>query len=145
LNNIKTRRGFTLRKIIKPVSFFLVFSFLLLDFSVQAAKAQMIDTNTVLSVNTSESNRAQVNAFLQREDVQAAMQQQGVDAVEAQKRVASLSDAELARISQAMEQLPAGGSAVGAIVGAALFIFVVLLITDLLGLTNVFSFVNGRR
>jgi hypothetical protein len=134
-----------LRKIIKPVSFFLVFSFLLLDFSVQAAKAQMIDTNTVLSVNTSESNRAQVNAFLQREDVQAAMQQQGVDAVEAQKRVASLSDAELARISQAMEQLPAGGSAVGAIVGAALFIFVVLLITDLLGLTNVFSFVNGRR
>jgi hypothetical protein len=134
-----------LRKIIKPISFFLVFSFLLLDFSVQAAKAQMIDTNTVLSVNTSESNRAQVNAFLQREDVQAAMQQQGVDAVEAQKRVASLSDAELARISQAMEQLPAGGSAVGAIVGAALFIFVVLLITDLLGLTNVFSFVNGRR
>jgi len=134
-----------LRKIIKPISFFLVFSFLLLDFSVQAAKAQMIDTNTVLSVNTSESSRAQVNAFLQREDVQAAMQQQGVDAVEAQKRVASLSDAELARISQAMEQLPAGGSAVGAIVGAALFIFIVLLITDLLGLTNVFSFVNGRR
>ena len=134
-----------LRKIIKPVSFFLVFSFLLLDFSVQAAKAQMIDTNTVLSVNTSESSRAQVNAFLQREDVLAAMQQQGVDAVEAQKRVASLSDAELARISQAMEQLPAGGSTIGTIVGAALFIFVVLLITDLLGLTNVFSFVNGRR
>ena len=134
-----------LHKIIKPVSFFLVFSFLLLDFSVHTAKAQMIDTSTVLSVNTSENNRAQVSAFLQREDVQAAMQQQGVDVVEAQKRVASLSDAERAKVSQAMEQLPAGGDAVGAIIGAALFVFIVLLITDLLGLTNVFSFVNGPR
>ncbi|MBU4177473.1 MAG: PA2779 family protein, partial [Proteobacteria bacterium] len=59
--------------------------------------------------------------------------------------VASLSDAELAKISQAMEQMPAGGDAVGAIVGAAVFIFVVLLITDLLGLTHVFSFVNHKR
>jgi hypothetical protein len=131
-----------LRKIIKPVSFFLVFSFLLLDFSMHTAQAKMIDTDTVLSVTSTAQNRAQVSAFLEREDVQAAMQQQGVDVVEAQKRVASLSDAELAKISQAMEQLPAGGSALGAIIGAAVFIFIVLLITDLLGLTHVFSFVR---
>jgi hypothetical protein len=41
--------------------------------------------------------------------------------------------------------LPAGGSAVGAIVGAAVLIFVILLITDILGFTNVFSFVNPQR
>jgi hypothetical protein len=44
-----------------------------------------------------------------------------------------------------MEQLPAGGDGIGAIIGAAVFIFVVLLITDLLGLTHVFTFVNHRR
>jgi len=134
-----------LRKLIKPVSFFLVFSFLLLDFSVQAAKAQMIDTNTVIAVQKEEASRGRVAAFLGREDVQQVMVQHGVNAVEAQKRVASLSDSELAKISQSLDQLPAGGSALGVIIGASLFIFVVLLITDLLGLTNVFPFVNSQR
>ncbi|HIJ90144.1 MAG: PA2779 family protein [Desulfobulbaceae bacterium] len=134
-----------LQRIIKPVSFFLAFSFLLLDFSVQTAQAKMIDTNTVIAVQKEDASRERVTAFLGREDVQKVMVQHGVDAGEAQKRVASLSDAELAKISQAMEQLPAGGDGIGAIIGAAVFIFVVLLITDLLGLTHVFSFVNHRR
>lgn len=133
------------QKMIKPVSFFLVFSFLLLDFSVQAAKAQMIDTNTVIAVQKEATDRERVAAFLGREDVQQVMVQHGVDAIEAQKRVASLSDAELAKISQAMEQLPAGGDGVGAVIGAAVLIFLVLLITDILGFTNVFSFVRAQR
>lgn len=134
-----------LQKMIKPLSFFLVFSFLLLDFSVQAARAQMIDTNTVIAVQKEETSRERVAAFLGRDDVRQVMVRHGVDAVEAQKRVASLSDAELAKISQAMDQLPAGGSAVGVIVGASLVIFLVLLITDILGFTTVFSFVNPQR
>jgi len=134
-----------LRKMIRPVSFFLVFSFLLLDFSVQTAKAQMIDTNTVIAVQKEEAGRERVAAFLDREDVRQVMVQQGVDAVEAQKRVASLSDAELAKISQTLDQLPAGGDGVGAVVGALVLIFLVLLITDLLGLTSVFPFVNAKR
>ena len=134
-----------LQKIIKPVSFFLVFSFLLLDFSVQSAKAQMIDTSTAMAVQKEEASRERVAAFLGREDVQQVMVQHGVDAVEAQKRVASLSDSELTKISQAMEQLPAGGDGLGAVIGAVVLIFLVLLITDILGFTNVFSFVNSRR
>lgn len=132
-------------KMIKPISFVLVFAFLLLDFSVHSAQARMIDTSTVLTAQQTAANRERVSAFLGRDDVQKVMEQHGVDASEAQKRVASLSDAELAKISQTMDQLPAGGDAIGAIVGAAVFIFVVLLITDLLGLTHVFSFVNHKR
>ena len=135
-----------LQKMIKPVSFFLVFSLFLLDFSVQTAKAQMIGTNTVIATQKQEANRERVTAFLGRDDVQQAMVQRGVDAAEAQKRVASLSDSELTKISQAMEQLPAGGDGgIGTVIGALVFIFVVLLITDLVGLTHVFSFVNHRR
>jgi hypothetical protein len=135
-----------LKKMIKPMSVFLIFSFLLLDFSVQTATAQMIDTNTVIAAQKQEASRERVTAFLSRDDVQQAMVQHGVDAAEAQKRVASLSNSELTKISQAMEQLPAGGDGgIGTIVGAAVFIFVVLLITDLVGLTHVFPFVNHRR
>ena len=135
-----------LQKMIKPVSFLLLFSFILLDFSVQTAKAQMIGTTTVIAAQKQDANRERVTAFLNREDVQQVMAKHGVDAAEAQKRVASLSDSELTKVSQAMEQLPAGGdSAIGIIVGAAIFIFVVLLITDLLGLTHVFPFVSHKR
>jgi hypothetical protein len=135
-----------LQKIIKPMSLFLVFSLFLLDFSVQTAKAQMIGTNTVIAAQKQEANRERVAAFLGRDDVQQAMVQRGVDVAEAQKRVATLSDAELTKISQAMEQLPAGGDGgIGTIVGALVFIFVVLLITDLVGLTHIFPFVSHRR
>ena len=134
-----------LQKMIKPVSFFLVFSFLLLDFSIQTAKAQMIGTTAVIAAQKQEANRERVTTFLRRDDVQQVMVQHGVAATEAQKRVASLSDAELTKISRAMEQLPAGGDGVGAVIGAVVFIFLVLLITDLLGLTHVFPFVTHRR
>ncbi len=135
-----------LQKMIKPMSFFLIFSFFLLDFSVQTAKAQMIGTNTVIAAQKQEANRERVTAFLGRDDVRQAMVLRGVDAAEAQKRVASLSDAELTKISQAMEQLPAGGDGgVGTLIGAVVFIFLVLLITDLVGLTHVFPFVHSRR
>ncbi|MDD2733159.1 MAG: PA2779 family protein [Desulfuromonadaceae bacterium] len=135
-----------LKKIIKPMSVFLIFSFLLLDFSVQTATAQMIGTNAVIAAQKQEANRERVTAFLSRDDVQQVMVRHGVDAAEAQKRVASLSNSELTKISQAMEQLPAGGDGgIGTIVVASVFIFVVLLITDLAGLTHIFPFVNHRR
>jgi len=43
-----------------------------------------------------------------------------------------------------MDHLPAGGDALGVIVGAGLLIFIILLITDILGLTDVFSFVKSK-
>jgi len=134
-----------LKNIIKPVSLFLVFSFLLLDLSVQMANAQMVDTNTVIAVQQEAANRERVADFLGREDVQKVMVQQGVDPAEALQRVASLSPAELTKMANSMDQLPAGGSGVGAVVGAVVFVFVVLLITDLLGLTHVFPFVYPQR
>lgn len=134
------------QKMIKPVSYILLLSFILLDFSVQTAKAQMIGTTTVIAAQQQEANRERVTAFLGRDDVQRVMMQRGVDAAEAQKRVASLSNSELSKIANAMDQLPSGGdSGVGTLIGALLFIFVVLLITDIVGLTHVFPFVSHKR
>lgn len=134
-----------LKKMIRPVSFFLVFSFLLLDFTAHTAQAQMVGTNAVIAGQQEAADRAQVAAFLAREDVKQVMTQHGVDAVEAQKRVDSLSSTELTKIANSMEQLPAGGDGIGTIVGAAVLIFLVLLITDILGFTHVFPFVTPQR
>jgi hypothetical protein len=131
-----------MKPIAQPMSIVLIFSFLLFNFTVQAAKAEMIGTETAIALAKEENGRARVTAFLERTDVQQALELQGVDAVEAIKRVNALSDAEILRIAQEIDRLPAGGDGVGAVVGAILIIFLVLLITDLLGLTHVFPFVN---
>jgi hypothetical protein len=105
----------------------------------------MVATDAVIAGQQTVNQRAQVADFLAREDVQQVMIRYGVDPVEAQQRVASLSEEELASLAGSIDQLPAGGSAVGAIVGAALIIFLVLLITDIVGLTHVYPFVNHPR
>ena len=70
------------------------------------------------------------------------MMAQGISPIEATARVDCLSDAEVMQIADKMDQLPSGGDGVGAIVGAVLIIFLVLLLTDILGYTDVFPFVK---
>lgn len=132
------------QKIMKPMSVILIFSFFLLDFTVQTAKAQMIGTPAVVAAQQQEANRERIVAFLAREDVQQVMVRHGVDSAEAQNRVASLSDSEVAKISKAMDEMPAGGDGLGTVVGAMVLIFLILLVTDLLGLTHVYPFVRHR-
>jgi cytochrome c1 len=107
-----------------------------------AAHAALITSGQAIEAGAAEEGRDRVAAFLAREDVREEMVALGVDPVEAVNRVAGLSDAEVRQIAGRLDQLPAGQSAVGAVIGAALLIFLVLLITDLLGLTNVFPFVR---
>ena len=134
-----------LKKIKRQVSLLLVVSFCLLNFNVPMAQAQMVGTDTVIAGQQTEDQRAQVADFMAREDVKQIMTQHGVNPVEAQQRVDSLSNQELAKLASSIDQLPAGGDGIGVIVGAAVLIFLVLLITDLVGLTNVYPFVNHSR
>lgn len=134
-----------LKKLMRPVSLLLVVSFCLLNFNVPNAQARMVGTDAMIAEQQALDQQAQVADFMAREDVKQIMTQYGVDPVEAQQRVDSLSDEELAKFSSSIDQLPAGSGAIGTIVGAAVLVFLVLLITDLVGLTHVFPFVNHSR
>jgi hypothetical protein len=127
------------------VSLILVVSFCLLNFNVPRAQAQMVGTNAVMEGQRIADQRAQVAGFLAREDIQQLLTRNGVDPAEAQLRVASLSKEEVLKIANSIDQLPAGGDGIGAVVGAVVLIFLVLLITDLLGLTHVYPFVHHPR
>ena len=134
-----------LKKLMRPVSLLLVVSFCLLNFNVPNAQAKMVGTDAMIAEQQALDQQAQVADFMAREDVKQIMTQYGVDPVEAQQRVDSLSDDELAKLSSSIDQLPAGSGGIGVIVGAAVLIFLVLLITDLVGLTHVFPFVNHKK
>ena len=134
-----------IRYIAKPLSLFLIFSFILLDFTAIHVKAGLIGTETVINTIQGEKSRSRISFFLNRQEVLEVFAKQGIDPLEAEKRVASLTDQEVEKICKVLDQLPAGGDGIGTVVGAAVLIFLVLLITDLLGLTHVFPFVNRPK
>lgn len=111
----------------------------------QAVWAAWVETESVLNRSAADSARARLEIFLARQDVQAALQTHGIDPREAYSRAASLSDAEILRVADRIPEMPAGGSALGVIIGAGLVVFIVLLVTDILGFTHVFPFVTHRR
>lgn len=88
------------------------------------------------------AQRAQVVSWLQRDDVSAQMTRLGVSPTQAVDRVAALSDEEVQRLAGKIDETPAGGNGV---VGAIVFIFIVLLVTDILGLTKIFPFTRSVR
>lgn len=107
-----------------------------------AAKAALVATDQVITESAADADRERVAAFIQREDVRRQMVALGIDPIEAAARVQSLTDHEVKQIAGQLERLPAGQSALGAVIGAAVLIFLILLITDLLGLTDVYPFVR---
>ena len=137
-------RKLIIRYVGKPLCLLLAFCFLTVDVGIRTAQAGMISTETALAAQTNDAARGQVMAFLAREDVKEAMTTQGIAADEVAARVATLSDAEIALIANEIEHLPAG-AALGSIVGAVVFVFIVLLVTDILGFTRVFPFTKPIR
>ena len=134
----------TLRKKAKPVSVLVVISMMMLFTPSPSCLAAMIGTESVLDAARANQARQHINLILQREDVQKALRAQAVSAQEAKARVDALSDAEVVNLAARLDQAPAGGDALGAILFAALFIFIVLLVTDIVGYTDVFPFVKKR-
>jgi len=111
----------------------------------QVSWAQMASTESLFEQPVSLSSKEKVAQFIAREDVAKTFGQMGVDPAMVEKKVASLSDEEASQIAYQIDTLPAGADGLGSLVGAAIFIFVVLLITDILGLTKVFSFTRSLR
>ncbi len=117
----------------------LLLSASLLGASIAPAQAAMVGTAQAIAARQGSLDRARLASLLEREDLQRQLTAQGVDIQQARERVASLTDAEVARINQQVEQLPAGSDSV---LGVLVLIFIVFIITDALGATDIFPFVH---
>ncbi len=100
-----------------------------------AVSAAMIGTQTAISIEQRVEHIDQISRWLMRDDVASKLKGLGVSADEAKKRVAVMTDAELMQIQQSIHNLPAGAGVLE-VIG---IVFVVLIILELLGVTNVFS------
>jgi hypothetical protein len=133
------------RQTVKPVSLLLAIFMLLISGPYQSAFAAMIGTETVLDTARGQEARSYLNQLLAREEIQAALADQGIDPREARARIDSLSDAEAIRAADRFEQLPAGSGFFEALLIVAFLVFLILLITDIAGYTNVFPFVHAHK
>lgn len=117
--------------------------FAAMTFTAPVAQAGLVSAERHAAAATAphslqQQQRDQVQDFLARADVQRQLVALGVDPAAADARVARMSDAEAAALAERIQALPAGAGAIEALA----LLFVVLIITDILGITDVFTFVR---
>ena len=104
----------------------------------------MISTAEILKQTQQDHERERLRTVFDRSEVRRQLEAWGVKGEEAKAWVDSLTDEEIAEITARIDQMPAGAGALGTLVGVAFLVFLVLLITDILGYTDVFPFIKAR-
>ena len=128
----------------RQISHILIVSMLGMCLPMSPAQAKMVSTDEAAvpsQARTTEQQREHILAMLARQDVQAGLVKQGVDPAAVKSRVDALTDDEVHHVSGKLDQLPAGGE----VLEILLTVFIVLLVTDILGFTKVFSFTRPIR
>jgi hypothetical protein len=119
---------------------------LIVSMPIGVASAALVTTEQVIDKAGIEADRAVVAGYMARQEVRRQFEEMGIDPDEAASRVAGLSDAEIQQVAARIDEMPAGQASVMVVViSSALLIFLVLLVTDLLGLTDIFPFVNPDK
>jgi Spy/CpxP family protein refolding chaperone len=127
----------------KPIAVLIILAFAY-SISWASAHAAMVSTDEIIKQNQYNLDRERLQMLLDDSEVRKLLEAWGVDSAEAKARVDSLTDQEIAEMATRMDRMPAGGSAIGTLVGAALIVFLVLLVTDILGYTDIFPFVKKK-
>lgn len=99
----------------------------------QPANAGMLGTQSLLPHSLSQQDQQQA-----RQQIENQLIELGVEADMAKARIASLSDQQVADITNRLNDLPAGADAGGVI----LTVFIVFVITDVIGATDIFPFIH---
>jgi len=132
----------TIKRVFRPVSILMVMIMVMVTGPIQTAAATMIGTRTVVDVKKAQNTRETLKRLLDRKDVQEALIGRGIQPAEARNRIDSLTDREVMRIAAQMDRLPAGAGLLEFIGLTVVIGFFVLLITDMLGFTDIFPFIN---
>ncbi|MBW3566537.1 MAG: PA2779 family protein [Proteobacteria bacterium] len=123
----------------KFISVIAIIGFLGASLVPPSAQAGVITTEDYVQQVDADAQREQVAEMLQREDVRERMLAMGVDPAHVEARLGALSDAEVAKLADGIDNLPAGAG----VAGALLFVVLVFVILDIVGVTDVFPFINS--
>jgi len=107
-------------------------------FQIQVAHAAMVTTNSAIQAQQLQMDRAEILDLFAQDNLRDQLTQMGVDADKASDRITSMTDAEIMQLNERLKNMPAG-EGVG---GILLVVFIVFVITDVLGATDIFTFIR---
>jgi hypothetical protein len=105
------------------------------------AQAAVVSSADAYATPDQSDARNRLSELLAREDVRSGLAARGLNVEQAQARVQSMTDEEVASLAGRLDQAPAGGD----VLGLLFTVFIVLLVTDILGLTKVYPFTRSVR
>ena len=121
-----------IRQKAQPVAIFMIILTMLLSVPYQSAVAALVGTETMLDMSRGQEARATLKQFMVRNDVGFAIVSHGVDPLEADARLNSLTDAEVIQLADQIDQLPAGGDVLGLVIAVLVIVILVLVIIRLI-------------
>ena len=104
------------------------------------AMADVVSSEQVLASQQFNYNKQQVLSFVNDAAVQNKLVALGVSPAVAQQRIANMTNDELIALNTQLNDMPAGG-----IVDTVVTVLVVVAVLDLMGLTDVYPFINPIR
>jgi hypothetical protein len=107
----------------------------LVPFGAPTAKAGVIGSHDYAQHAARGERIERIQGFLAREVVRDRLIAFGANPADVEGRLSALTDAELAQLEARIATMPAGGDVL-AVIGV---VFIVILILELVGVTNVFS------
>jgi Mg2+ and Co2+ transporter CorA len=116
----------------------LFLSLALISVSLGNVQAAVVSNDQVILKTQQVEDKATLLQAVQREDVQQQLSSMGVSTADVESRINQMTHEEIAQLNLHMAELPAGEGVLGTIV----LIFIVLVITDVIGATDIFPFVH---
>lgn len=118
--------------------FVLVLSFSLLLLPLTQAQAAIVTNGQLLQELQQVNDKESILQSINRADVQEQLSDMGVSTAELEERINQMTGEEIAQLNQQLNELPAGSGVLGIIV----LVFVIFVITDVIGATNIFPFIH---
>lgn len=109
------------------------------------ANAALVSTDTVIDSMSAQQDRERVLQFFSREDVSSQYRSLGLNPDEARARVQTMSDEEVRQVAGKLDQMPAGEGVLGFIAFLIILGLLVLAVTDLAGVTDVYPFIHPMK
>jgi hypothetical protein len=104
------------------------------------AMAGSYSSEQVIANQQFQYNKQQVLSFVSDAAVQQKLIELGVSPTDAEQRIANMTHDELNALNSQLNEMPAGG-----IVGTVVTVLVVVAVLDLMGITDVYPFINPIR
>lgn len=128
----------------KTIAMVVLVMFCYLSAVVAPLQAALVGTADIFAEQENDLAREKVQRFLERQDVLAHLQSMGVNPEEAKARVDTMTAEEINLMAAKIDQIPAGGDGTGFLLATLLIVIVVLIFTDIFGVTDVFTFIKKR-